>query len=577
MQRPLRMLSLGALAVALAASGCAKNTRTDTGVDEEKSHVQTASLAANSDGPAPDVAGAKKGGTITVLMHKDFEHLDPAQNYVNVQQIAGQLLYRSLTAFREQGKGKLEVVGDLATNTGEKSDGGKTWTFRLKDGLKFEDGRPITSKEVAYGVARTFSPELPNGPHFIQQWLAGDLDYNKIYKGPYNGGAEIPPGVETPDEKTIVFKFNKPQPDMPFAAALPTTSPVPKDKDTKKGYDNRPFSSGPYKVETYNRGAKLTLVRNEHWDATTDPLRHAYPDRFEFAIGSNAVQTSERLVADTGSDQTALTWMSVPPEVLPKVVDNTELTSRVIEGNTQYNRYLNINTQRVTDLKVRQALNYAIDRENLLKVYGPKDAVPGTTLLSPTVSGFQKYNAYDGGKNGNVKKAKELLGGKTVKLVLGYGNTERGQKIAAFLKSNFEKAGFEIDMQPIDGDQYYSTVGKKDNQYDLYMGGWGSDWPLASTVIPPLFDGREIGAEGNQNLSYFNADDVNAKIDELKAMEPAEAAKGWAELDEEIMRKYAPLVPLTYERNYTLIGSKVGGAFLSDSYGATSLLNIFVK
>jgi peptide/nickel transport system substrate-binding protein len=544
-RRPFRALCVGVLAVALAAAGCSKNTGTSSNSNQDKTTTQTATLAKNSDGPAPEVSGAKKGGTITAYQTGDFEHLDPAQNYVTDAQVTGILIYRTLTAFRENGDGKLEVVGDLATNTGESSNGGKTWTFHLKDGLKYEDGSPVTSKDIAYGIARSFSPDLPNGPHYWQAWLAGDADYNAKYKGPYNGGSVLPPNTETPDDKTIVFNFPKPQADIPLAGALPTTAPVPQSKDTKIKYDNRPFSSGPYKIETYTRSQKLVLVKNPNWDPKTDPFRHQYPDKFIVDFTKTNEQINQQLIADQGTDQTAMAYQpnGVPPDLLPQVNSNPAVKKRTLDGNTQFVWYLDINNQKITDLKVRQALNYAIDRQNLLKVWGPGS--PGTTILSPTVSGYHQYNAYDGGPNGDVNKAKELLGGKRVKLSYAFRNTARNQKVAAFYKTSLAKAGFDLTIQPIDPDQFYTQIGKKDNPWDIYMYGWGSDYPSSSTVIPPLFDGRNIVAEGNNNDAYLNAEDVNKKIDEVYAMtDPSKAATAWADLDQYIMKTHAPVVPV---------------------------------
>jgi peptide/nickel transport system substrate-binding protein len=220
----------------------------------------------------------------------------------------------------------------------------------------------------------------------------------------------------------------------------------------------------------------------------------------------------------------------------------------------------------------------AIDRENFLKVYPPRAATAGTTIMSPTTAGFRAFNAYDGGPTGNLEKAREVLGGRTVPLVLGYPNTPRYQKIAAFLKTNLDPAGFRVDPQPIDVDQYYSTIGKRNNPYDVYIAGWGSDWPSGATIIPPLFDGRQIQAEGNQNLSYLDEAEVNARIDQIMAdTDLQRAASAWADLDRELMERFAPIVPLTYERNFSLIGSRVGGAYLSRAHGATALVGIFVK
>jgi peptide/nickel transport system substrate-binding protein len=572
--------TLAALVALASLAACTKNTGDAGGAGANAGSNASGAVAVVNDavGPAPAVPGAKPGGKVIVHYLADFDHLDPAQNFAAQAQIVGRLMYRSLTAFREYADGRRELVGDLATNTGVTNDGGKTWTFTLRDGITYEDGRPITSQDIAYGIARSFSPALPNGAKYIQQWLVNDLKYNATYKGPYDGGAQSPPNVETPDAKTIVFKFAKPHPDMPFAGTLPTSTPVPKDKDTKVDYDNRPFASGPYKIAAYDRGQRIVFVKNDKWNANSDPIRHQFPDTIQFAFNTSGTLLSERVLADQGEDAASLLWAAVTPDVLPRVLNDPAVRARTVQGPSIYVWYLAINNIRVPDLTVRQALNVAFDRAGFVKLYNSDYADPATTILSPSVAGYSAYNAYDGGVGGDTAKARAMLGGKKVPLVYAYSNTSRQQKFAAFIKANLDAAGFEITLQPQPGEQFITTIAKKDNPYDLYLQGWGADWPSGSTVIPPILDGRTIQAEGNQNYSYFNDAGVNARIDSILA-EPdlAKAAPMWGALDRMIMEKHAPMVPAFYQKWLGLFGSKIGGAYVSPSYGTTALDNIFVK
>jgi peptide/nickel transport system substrate-binding protein len=453
------------------------------------------------------------------------------------------------------------------------------WTFTLRDGLKFEDGTAITSKEIAYGVARSFSPALADGPTWLQQWLAGDANFNQKYRGPYDGGAPTPPGVETPDPKTIVFRFSRPQPDMPFAATLGNTTPVPPAKDTKTAYDNKPVASGPYRVETYQRGTRLVLARNPHWSAATDPVRHAYADRFVLTFGQNPVNATQRILAGNGADQAAISWEMVPPQTLPRITSNQAVESHATRGATAYVGYLKINMQRVTDLSVRRALNCAFDRDAYIKATGGQAvAEPATTLLAKVVSGHRQYDAYHCGASGDPAKARKMLGGRTVTLSYGFRNNERGQKVAATIQSSLRKAGFDLKLVPIESTDYYTTIRTKNNGLDIYMASWGADWPSGATVIPALADGRTIADRGNSNTSYFNDAAVNAEIDRISSITNlTKASLAWAALDEKIMRKYAPMVPVYYDRTYSLNGAKVGGLHMDDVLGGTSLIDAYVK
>ncbi|MFG3297919.1 ABC transporter substrate-binding protein [Micromonospora chersina] len=567
-------------ATALVAAGCSPTTD-DGGGSDEKAKTQTGSIsyeAADNQGPAKAVDGAKAGGTLTVMQNSDFEHLDPARNYVNTQQVTGGLLYRALNGYKEDGSGKLLLVGDLATNPGKDVNNDcKVWEFTLRDGVKYEDGSPVTSKDVAYGLARSFAANLNEGPHYIQQWLYPDAAYNATYKGPYDGGKATPDGVETPDDRTIRFTFPQPHCDLPYAAALPTTAPVPAAKDTRANYDLRPFSSGPYKVKSYERDVQLELERNPNWDPKTDPIRNAYPDAIRVTFGLEQAQIAERLVADAPADQAALSWTDVPPAVLPRTT-TAGVAERVVKGPTQYTWVLSINTQRVTDLTVRRALNYAVDKDAALKAIGGQAAgSPATTLMSPTTAGWQKYDVFNAPVTGDKAKVTELLAGKKPKLVLAHSNTELRTQQAEAMRKNLTDMGFDIVMKPIDSTSYYDEIGRKGNPYDLYLSGWGSDWPTGSTIIPPVYDGREIVDEGNNNVSYLNEPSVSAEVDRVRNLPAAQQDAAWMALDEKIMREYAPVVPCYYDATYELHGSKVGNAFLSDAFGIISLNGIHVK
>jgi peptide/nickel transport system substrate-binding protein len=582
----LALLSIGALGVAMAAAGCTTNANPNG----QNANVtqQTGVISKNpadSQGPAAQVAGATQGGTINILLNSDFDHLDPARSYVNTQQVTGQLLTRSLTTYKEtpqaDGSVKMLVVGDMATDTGtDVNKDCKVWKYTLKDNLKYEDGTTVTAADVAYGIARSFSPDLPEGPHYINNWLTGNQstssDYNKDYKGPYNGGADTPPGL-TVAGNVLTFTFPQAQCDMPYAAALPMTAAVPKAHDTKLDYDRHPWSDGPYKITDYVKDTSLTLSRNTNWDPASDAVHHAYPDTIKFALNVDSDAINQRLIADSGDDQTALTWVNVTQGTAGQITP--AMKTRIVDGATQFAEYAYINNQRVTDVTVRKALNTAIDKNAVLLSAGGD--IAGTvlnTIESPTTAGWKDYSVFGVGPTGDPDKAKALLAGKTPNLVLCYADTSKRHNQALAIQASLQKAGFVITLKALDAASYYTILGKKNNTCDIYRGGWGSDWPSGSTILPPIMDGRAIQDAGNNNISYYSSTWSEQEMDRiLKETDGTQAAADWAALDKKIMQDDAPLIPLDNIRNYTLDGSKVGGAFLSSAFGATSLNNIFVK
>ncbi|MEV0457862.1 ABC transporter substrate-binding protein [Catellatospora methionotrophica] len=565
----------GVLALTVALGACSENKNTDSDVDTDR--VSSGAIAtdpADSKGPAKPVDGAAKGGTFTVIRQTKISHMDPQRVYSFVGLNTAPLYARFLTTWKDDGKGNVTLVGDLAETPGVNVNKDcKVWEFKIKDGVKFEDGSAITSKEVAYGIARSFDPDLAGGPTYIQEWLANDAAFDTKWDFKANK-TSLPPGLTTPDAKTLRFEFAKAHCDLPFAASLPATAPLPPAKDTGVELDNKPFSSGPYKLVKNTVGVEMLFERNEHWDANTDPVRNAYPDKFVYKFGPNAEAQTNRLIADGAEDQATLGWNGVDSSLVAKVAGDASLMARTLREPTPSAWRLSINTQRVPDLSVRQALNYAIDRPGMVKAAGGDLKVAAlTTLMPPSTLGFKKYDAYPT----DIDKAKSTLAGKTPELVLVIGDDSGAQELGTQVKNNLEKAGFKITIKVIPADSKLDETKKKDNPWDLYLDSWAADWPSGAALLPVLFDGRTIKAEGNSNTSFVNNDAINAEFDRVLALDPAAQAPEWAKLDERIMKELAPAVPLYADVMFVMQGSKVGGVYIDSIFGYPAFTRAFVK
>ncbi|MGW4163755.1 ABC transporter substrate-binding protein, partial [Streptomyces sp. NPDC004788] len=208
----------------------------------------------------------KKGGELKFIASQEADSWDPARTYTGFVFDFARYYTRQLVTYKPvPGAGSAELVPDLATDTGKVSADGLTYTFTLKDGATWEDGKPITSKDLKYGMERTWAQDvISGGPIYLQQML----DPKKTYPGPYKDTAPDKLGlstIQTPDDKTIVFKLAAPNGDFLQMLALPMSSPVRQDKDTKAQYGLHPFSSGPYKWDSYTPNKSLKLVRNDKW------------------------------------------------------------------------------------------------------------------------------------------------------------------------------------------------------------------------------------------------------------------------------------------------------------------------
>ncbi|HEX6921758.1 MAG TPA: ABC transporter substrate-binding protein [Actinomycetes bacterium] len=534
---------------------------------------------AGNKGDSGQAAAGKKGGTLNVLMVADFEHLDPQRNYVSsALNFGSRLLYRSLTGYKSvPGPSGSELVPDLATDLGKASDNNQTWTFTLKDGVKFEDGTPIKCADVKYGVERSMSDQITGGPQYAKQYLVG----GDKYVGPYKDGGKGLDSIQCTDDKTVVFKLNKPIGDFNFTTSLPTFSPVPKAKDTNIRYDDHPVASGPYKIESYQRDKSIVLVRNESWDQSTDEIRKAFPDKVVATFGLDPSVIDQRLLADAPADQTAVMLdSSVQAENLATALSDPRIKERTISGLDGFTRYLAINTAKVKDIKVRQAIEFAINKESYRGTRGGKDSGDyATSMIPPVLKSHKDFNVYDVPPTGDPAKAKSLLqeaGATGYKLKLDVSNTPQNAKSAAAFKEALDAAGFSTTINPINPDVFYDTVGKPATQGELVLAGWGPDWPNGSSVIPPLFDGRQIVPEGNQNFSQLNDPEVQGLLDAAnKETDLAKQAKLWGDLDQKVVEK-AAFVPLLWTKTNQMRGSKVKGVYMHAFYGQGDLATMSV-
>ncbi|MGW7368664.1 ABC transporter substrate-binding protein [Streptomyces sp. NPDC054841] len=572
--RSARAIVVAMAAGSLALTGCS-NDGGKGGKDESKSQKDAAAQskpvaygdAAASNGPAVEVPGAKPGGTINVYMQSDLTHMDPGQIYVSDAGQFANLIHRGLTNFQEDEKGNLTVVGDVATDSGKSTNGGKTWTFTLKDGIKDQDGNAITSADVRHTIERMYAKVIFDGPTYVQSWLSGD-DYRKaLPDGPYKG-KHLPDSVlATPDAKTVVFNFKTPQPDLPQALAMAGYSIVPQKADTQAKYDKAPKSLGPYKVADYKAGKSLTLVKNTNWDPKTDAVRHQYVDGYNFLTTIDQVSQTKRLIADQGEAKNAIQFTdSVDPAQIQSVINNKAVNKRTVKGYQPYVWQLSFNLDRVKDKKIRDAITYAIPNQSMIQADGGKyggELAGG--LLAPTLPGFDpKYDPFGKLKkpNGDPEKAKALLkeaGFKEgTKLSYAYSNTPRGQAQMVIIKDALNKIGFNVQAKEIDRKSFYEQIGKLDNPFDIYMTGWGQDWPSPSTVITPVYDG-DLVADGASNYSHIKDPEVTQGINEALTLEPQAAAKKWESIHHRIVEGVNPAAPVYYSKQIQLSGSNVGG------------------
>jgi peptide/nickel transport system substrate-binding protein len=540
-------------------------------------------------------AEGTKGGTLTVLQHFPFEASDPQRIYYGVQLAwYRRLIYRGLVAFpmSEDPEVANTPVPDLATDTGTATEGGKVWEFTLKDGVKWEDGTDITCEDVAYGTSRVFANDvIIGGPNYTLSYIDVE-DYPGPYKATPEQQAAFDEAVSC-DGKTITFRFNKPWPDFNQAAAgMMMTDPYKESFDEGDKSQWKVLSNGPYKVEgnVWDKNKGATLVRNEEYDESTDDpeqLRLALPDQINVQIDPSdeaGVLFNDRLIADAGPDQTAITTARVDPSQFAQLED-PNVKDRYVNVLSPYNSYLTPNFNRLKDVNVRKALAVALDLNSYVKALGgEKAAAPGETIVNPGVTGSQDNPAFaeDNNNDGDPEAARALLEEAGVKLPypikLGYSASPTMDKAMSVVKEAWDEAGFDVTLEGL-SDTYYDVISLPDDDIDVSWAGWGADWPSMSTVLPPLFDSRPnfSSATCGQNYGCYQSDEFEALVDEAaNASTPEEQVAALQEADLQLGEDYA-YIPLEITSFPWLYGSKVTGFTTtpaSSSYPEIGLIGV---
>ncbi|MGB9375498.1 MAG: ABC transporter substrate-binding protein [Jiangellales bacterium] len=482
------------------------------------------------------------------------------------------------------------LLPDLATDTGRPNDDATAWEFTLRDDATWEDGSAITCEHVAYGVSRTFAQDVvTDGPVYAIDLL--DIptleDGSSAYEGPYTGiGQEHFDRAVSCDGTTITFVLNRPMGDFNYAASLPAFGPVKPEADTGDAYTDAPLSSGPYRIETYDKGDRAVLVRNESWVPESDPYRPAYPDRIVRQFSVDPQAADERVIASEGEDRYVIDALVLPPN-LDRVFTDPALADRRWDVLDPGVFYIAVNTALVPVLEHRLALMAAMDREAILTVLGGEfagDEADG--VVKPTLErDYVPTGLWSGllGREipatGDPELARELIeasGEPMPDLVYDFpAALEKEREVAAFIEA-MKRADISVTANPIAAAQYYGTVLQPDTQNHLTWAGWGPDWANASTVIPPLFS-----VNGGFNLSRVNEGGLEdaafqQAIDTARRETDRDAqAEMWKDLNTRVV-ELGLVIPTSFSRSQALWGSGLGGVQYSPTWGGAVYKDVYV-
>jgi peptide/nickel transport system substrate-binding protein len=559
----------------------------------------------------PDVSGkifggaATRGGVMKMDSIGDVDYMDPAQAYsVQYFDTVGRGTIRSLTNYPDTPNlnDQVKVVPDLATALGEHNANNTVWTYHLKPGLKYGPalggknipgvtGKPITSADLKYGIERMFNPSVGAGYAFYYDNIKG-ASACKSY------GCDMS-GIQTPDDRTIVFHLTKPTGDWDLRVSMPGASPVPQryaktwDQTKDSDYDSHVLAEGPYYVATYTPGEQIILKRNPFWSASTDNIRKAYVDELDWKQGfDNSVCIAKVMSGDY--DFPAIDCLPTGPQ-LQKITSDSSLNQRFFNGPQPCTSYLFMNTRikPFNNLKVRQAVNYVIDKSNMQRVSGgPLVGHIATSILPPGMMGYLPSSQYDpfhsANFSGDVAKAKQLM--KEAGYPHGYGkgdgppllfigaSSDPGPKLVESAKQDLAKIGitnFQVkELQyPDYFTQYYA---EPSSNTAIGFAAWCEDFPSPDTFLTPLLYGPNILPHANSNYSETNDPNLNHLIVKAEKAPLSDAPSAWAAANKAATQG-ASWVPYRWSFGRIIVGQNLTNAFYNQYYELIDWVNAGVK
>jgi peptide/nickel transport system substrate-binding protein len=563
---------------------------------------------------------AASGGVFRVDWESSFDFtdgFDPTGEYLGEAfGIYSNLLVRTLVGYNHvEGAPGNVIVPDLATNTGVVTNGGKTYTFHLKDGIKFGPpvNREITSKDVLWAFERIGTTSVNAQYGFYYDAIKG----MKAFKA---GTAKVISGIKTPDPKTISFTLTKPTGDFLFRLSMPAAGPQPQEVSgcfTKPGeYGRYVISSGPYMIagsdklnasscatvvaaggiSGFDGDKTLDLVRNPDYNAASDSkkARENLPDEFIFQVNSNTDDIYAKVTRGDIEEEVA----GETPTVLRQYKGSPQLHTN--DGDRTWFLTMNLTQPPFDDLHVRRAVNYVVDRNALRKSWGGPAAGAIATHIAPDAILNNKLKGYApyGDGSGNLAKAKaemklskydknhdgicDASACKNLLTITGDRDVEKG--FIPALSQNLSTIGIQIKDRVLK-DAYTPIQTVRNNIPFSTRPGWGKDYADALTFFGPLFDGRNIIAQGNTDYpllgltpaiakkvgakgSITGVPSIDADLDKCSLLSGTPRVSCYATLDKRLTFDIVPWVPYLWSYAQS-ISSKNVTQFGFDQFGGT--------
>lgn len=506
--------------------------------------------ACGGDSTSPG-GGGTGGGEINVSMTSFPDYVDPQLSYtVQGWEVLYNVYTPLLTYKHAKGEDGTQVVPGLAKDMPAISADGKTYKLTLRPNMKYSDGSPIKASDFTYAIQRLFKAN--SGGSVFYEGIIGAKDYA-------DGKAPTISGItadDTTGDITIQLldangTFNNVLA-LTFAAPVPPSTPLDKDAT-----NTPPPSSGPFMISHVEAPQTLTMERNPNFktvkDAGATEVADAHVDKITVTQNkSNSAQV-------TGVEQNTIDFMEKPPDAdrLAEVKSKFGERFRLDDSINTYYFFMNNKTAPFNDIRVRQAINYAIDPEALNRVFGGR-LHPTQQILPPGMPGYEEYKLYPGP---DMAKAKQLLAeaNPADKDITVWTDDEPDRKrIGEYYHDLLTQLGFNATLKVVAGDVYFATIGNTSTaDLDTGFADWFQDFPHPDDFFRPLLNGSNILPTNNSNYSQVAIPDLDAKMNELaKEQLTDDVKKQYAALDKAYMEQ-AVWAPYGNEEQTTFVSDRI--------------------
>lgn len=504
------------------------------------------------------------------------------------------------------------VVPDVATDTGTVSSNGTVYTFHLRQGVQWDTTPPraVTSQDFKLGLERTCDPTLyPNGNPAYYNVIQGFADFCKGFesmdpnstaaaRAAYINGHPLS-GIATPDPSTITFTLTQTTPDFLYILALPFASAAPVEylKYVPLTPGNPIYSDGPMKVSNYNVGHSMTLTQNPAWQQSSDPIRHQYLSEIDVKMDLSGAAAASQVTQDMQAGTADLAFNTAfPTNDIPSMESpswNPQFGTFPQPGITNPYLVFNVQSQNnggaLGNVKVRQALEYAINKEAMAKIYGgPSLNQTINQIIPPGAQGYQKIDPYPTPNDqGDPAKCKSLLAAAGVSnLTLKDYYRDSGNHPAIFqeVQADFAKCGVTVTGTPIPTG-YYGSKGigvkapsdLKAGKWDITEPGWVPDWfgdQNGRALLPDIVDGA-TNFPGTDWGGYDNPNVDSLVAQAEKASSASAASDLWHQADVAAMAD-APIIPFMTQLTAQFRSARVHNALWSPFSSSYDLSQIWV-